>query len=149
MTIDEKNAFLIVAILFLVGIVGLYVPYQRSGRASIPTTASNTPDHRTILYTNSGFEPPSLTIAVGTTVEWINVSEKPLWIASDPHPSHTDLPGFDQKKIENAPNSSFNTVPFTYAHTQTPAFLYTFRASGHWGYHNHLVPTDRGNITVE
>src|SRR3990167_585192 len=117
MTIDMKNSLLLTAVLFLVITIGLYVPYQRNQSVDIGIEATSTIDHLTILYTNGGFEPQSPRIPVGTTVEWINVSEKPLWVASDPHPSHTNLPGFDQKGIESSPDISLYLVP-AHAHTR-------------------------------
>lgn len=52
-----------------------------------------------------------------------------LWVASDPHPIHTDLPGFDPRKVQES-------------------FSFTFDRVGEWGFHNHLRPSDTGTIIV-
>lgn len=87
----------------------------------------------TVEFTENGFVPQSLTVKVGTTVTFINNSANPFWVASDPHPTHTDLPGFDAlKKISGRESYSF-----------------TFTKIGSWGYHNHLNPSAKGTVVVE
>lgn len=87
----------------------------------------------TISYTDSGFSPSNITISVGTTVVFVNNSASSMWVASDPHPVHTDLSEFDANR--------------GYASGETYSF--TFMAAGEWGFHNHLRPGDVGTITVE
>ena len=148
MMIDAKNVLLISGVLLILGIVGLYIPYVQTihiREESFPV-ATSTERMVKITYTNSGFEPSTLTVPVGTTVEWTNTSDKLMWVASNPHPSHTDLPGFDERGVEGTHAGTL--VPITYAHTQASVYRYIFLKIGHWGYHNHLVPNDRGAITV-
>lgn len=152
--IDAKNAVLIGAVLFVAALLGLYIPYVQyhNGERVRPETATSTPQglHVPVLYTNKGFEPETLTVALGTTVEWENVSDKLMWVASDPHPSHTDLPGFNSWGTEgNTEDAPTSWVPTVYAHEQGGFYRYTFTKTGTWTYHNHLVPADRGTIIVE
>src|ERR1051326_866180 len=49
-------------------------------------------------YTSSGFSPSTLTVKAGDTVVFKNKSSSAFWPASDPHPTHTDYPGFDAKQ---------------------------------------------------
>lgn len=56
-----------------------------------------------------------------------------MWVASDPHPQHSDLPEFD----------SLKAIP------QGESYLYTFTQKGTWGYHDHLNPSALGTIVVE
>lgn len=87
----------------------------------------------TVQYSDAGFEPSSLTFSVGDTVTFANNSEKSLWVASDPHPSHTDYPAFDQKKEVGKGKS----------------YSFTFTEKGTWKYHNHRAPQDGGTIIVK
>ena len=49
-----------------------------------------------VRYTNKGFIPPSIRVASGTMVEFINESDEEMWVASNEHPSHEKLSTFDQ-----------------------------------------------------
>ena len=85
-----------------------------------------------VRYTNAGYEPKELTVPVGTVVQFVNASDKDMWVASNEHPGHTDLPTFDQ----------FGLYP------KGSTYLYTFDAIGTWGYHDHLNPEKEGEITI-
>ncbi len=85
-----------------------------------------------ISITGSAFSPSTITIAAGTTVTWTNNSGGEARISSDPHPTHTDLPGLDSSSLANGGTYSF-----------------TFTQVGSWGYHNHFSPTMRGTVVVE
>ena len=103
-----------------------------------------------VQYTNKGFEPEFITVKNNTTVGWINASDKLMWVASDPHPSHTNLPGFDERSIEgNSKPAVKISLPFADAHAGQLMYRYTFNIAGKWSYHNHLNPNDRGTVVVE
>lgn len=74
-----------------------------------------------VLIDETGFNPKLLEIKAGDAVRWINTINKPFWPASDPHPTHTGLPGFD------ALGDIF----------QGESFQHTFREPGVRPYHNH------------
>jgi len=93
---------------------------------------TNTQMKNAVWYADNGFEPKSIKIRVGQTVTWTNKSSDELWVASNPHPTHTDYPGFDETKSVTKGN--------TYA--------FTFTKVGNWGYHNHLNPGQQGVIVV-
>ncbi|MEK7648573.1 MAG: hypothetical protein AAB400_01510 [Patescibacteria group bacterium] len=61
---------------------------------------------------------------VGKKVYFYNASSHDLWIAADPHPTHTSVPEF---------NSLKSIAPGSY-------FEYTFTKPGKYYYHNHLKP---------
>lgn len=149
--IDLKNAFLIVAALAVVTIVGFYIPFTQYTSNQDSHTISGTSNEAVayVVYTNAGFEPSTLSVASGTTVLWTNDSDKLLWVASNPHPSHTNLPGFDEGGIEGTPDVVGGVIPVAYAHSRASIYRYTFLEAGSWAYHNHLVPTDRGIVVVE
>jgi plastocyanin len=86
----------------------------------------------TIRYTNEGYVPANVTIKQGTMVMCINESDQDMWVASNGHPAHLDLPTFDQ--FEFSPKGS--------------QYVYTFDQVGLWKYHDHIAPIYGGIITV-
>ena len=79
------------------------------------------------------FDPATLTIKVGDTVEFRNESGEDKWPASNVHPTHELYPGFDaQKSI-----------------LEGDSYEFTFDRAGRWGYHDHLNPDIQGTIVVE
>ncbi|HWY79848.1 MAG TPA: cupredoxin domain-containing protein, partial [Candidatus Sulfotelmatobacter sp.] len=97
----------------------------------IQSTTASASSHA-VSYTANGFNPNSITIKVGETVRWTNKNSDNMWVASNPHPSHTDYPGFDELK----------SVP------TNGTYSFTFTKVGHWGYHNHLNPSQQGVVVV-
>lgn len=87
----------------------------------------------TVQYTNNGFKPTKLTVPVGTMIEFVNQSDKEMWVASNVHPGHEILPTFDQFKGVKKGES----------------YMYTFDKKGAWPYHDHINPALEGVITVE
>lgn len=97
-----------------------------------PTTQTS-PQTYTVTYTSSGFTPSTITIKAGDTIIFKNNSNKDVWPASDPHPTHTDYPGFDPGQA----------IP--------PGGQWSFKFTkvGTWGYHNHLQPGQTGTVVVQ
>lgn len=85
-----------------------------------------------VTYTDTGFAPLTITVKSGSIVTFVNESARGMWVASDMHPTHQLLPGFDQKT--------------SVARGQT--FEYTFTTVGTWRYHNHQNPTDTATVVV-
>jgi len=79
-----------------------------------------------------GFSPKSKTVKADTVVTWQNSSGTTVQIASDPHPTHTDLQDLNSGSLADG-----------------QAYSYTFKKLGTWGYHNHLNPTEKGEVVVE
>lgn len=86
----------------------------------------------TVRYTNQGYVPDELEVQAGTIVQFINESDYSMWVASNEHPGHTDLPTFDQ---------------FTPS-VKTSVYNYTFDQVGTWYFHDHLKPSFVGFISV-
>lgn len=84
-------------------------------------------------YTSSGFTPATVTVPEGATVVFVNNSSSKMWVASDPHPVHTDYSAFDSRRGV----SSGETYEFTFDHI------------GEYNYHNHLSPAHGGVVIVE
>jgi plastocyanin len=151
---DEMNKKILVAVVVAVLFVAGWFLFGKKEKATAPTsgtsktqsdqnnkdtgTASNASDQaqtqtNSVMYTNSGFSPNEITVKVGTEVTFGNGSSKQMWVASDPHPTHTDLPGFDAKQAMGTGES----------------FKYIFKKAGTFGYHNHINPSDTGKVIVE
>jgi len=86
-----------------------------------------------VNYTDTGFSPFSLEIKKEQTLRFNNQSTSGMWISSNPHPTHTDYPGFDQKKVV----------------FRGEYYEFTFTKVGTWGYHNHINPNQTGKIIVK
>ena len=128
---------LFAASLLLAGCYGTGgTPDQSPSTQTEPATqsgAQETGEGTTVSYTGSGFTPSTITVEAGTTVTFTNNSSKSMWVASSVHPSHKDLPGFDQLK------GSGNGTSYSY----------TFEKLGQWSYHNHLSPGYKGTVIVK
>jgi len=87
-------------------------------------------ENYTVTLTNDGFEPSTLTVPAGTPVTFINQSDGDMWVASDPHPVHTDFSAFDQREDGDE-------------------YTFSFNDPGAYTYHNHLDESKTGLILVE
>jgi len=85
-----------------------------------------------VTYTDSGFAPSPIRVKVGSIVTFVNESSGMMWVASDPHPSHTLLSGFDELTSVGKGGT----------------YEYTFAKVGTWTYHNHVSPSVKGSVIV-
>jgi plastocyanin len=85
-----------------------------------------------VTLADKGFSPSPVTVKVGTTVTFVNESSSPMWVASDPHPTHTLLSGFDELSSVGKGGT----------------YEYTFAKIGTWTFHNHMNPTMKGTVVV-
>ena len=103
---------------------------SQAASANRPTN----PNATTVTYTDKGFGPDAVTIKLGQTVRWFNQSSGKLWVAANPHPTHTSLAGFDE-------NGSIN---------KGQGWQYTFTQVGTFSYHNHMMPgKSEGKVVVQ
>ena len=86
-----------------------------------------------IKITDAGYEPNLLTIKIGTTVNFKNLSSVDRWPASGIHPTHQIYPEFDPKKAIPSGGS----------------WSFKFDKAGVWRFHDHLFTNLNGIITVE
>lgn len=77
------------------------------------------------------FSPSSLSVARGRTIRFTNNTNATARAASNPHPTHTDLAGFDSANVPAGLN-----------------YVYRFTRAGTFGFHNHADPTKTGTVTV-
>jgi plastocyanin len=106
--------------------------------------ASNT---TIVTYTSSGFQPNTVTVQQGDTVLWRSEASRPMWVASNRHPTHTQHDGSSRSQhCENgAPTSSsiFDQC------SVGGSFTFTFDKKGDWNYHNHGNNVHQGTVIVE
>ena len=125
--IGLRNIFLCVAMLSLTG----------CGQASLGSksqiVALTTPSPNQVLITKTDFTPKVLVVKKDTTVTWKNMDTASHLVASDPYPTHADLPGLV------APEA---IIP-------GKEYQFTFTKVGEWFYHDDLGPiTYNGVIKV-
>lgn len=144
---NKKAIWIIIAVVVIVaGGIGTYALMQKdAGAPSNPSTSdTNKTDAdkkdsgtdkkaaATITYSDSGFSPSTVTVKSGDTVAIKNTSSSDMQFDSDPHPVHTD-------------DEELNAGPVTPGQTVT----FTVTATGTYGYHNHLNPSDTGTIVIK
>lgn len=96
-----------------------------SGSESVLPASDNV-----VTLTENGFEPANLVVPVGAEVQFVNESGQGMWVASDPHPVHTDYADFDQKEVGDT-------------------YSFTFTEPGAYTYHNHQNESQTGLVLVE
>ena len=84
-----------------------------------------------VTYRDTGFSPSVLHVKKGDIVTFKNESNGQLLVASNPHPTHSDLLGFESQSILIGGE-----------------YKYTFTKTGTWGYHNHLKSSATASIVV-
>lgn len=103
----------------------------------MPTAASSpaatTAKKVTISIEDTGFTPETVTVPGNSTVTFINNGQAAHWPASDDHPTHNILSGFDAERGLATGES----------------YSFTFTKTGTWEYHDHLAPRVTGQIVVE
>ncbi len=96
-----------------------------------------------IKYYNTGFSPNHATIFVGQAVRFENDSDRPMWIASNPHPVHTNYP---LKAVNACGGSDFDECVSI---GKGEHWDFIFKREGSWGFHNHMRGSDEGTIYVK
>ena len=136
----KKYIFLVCGIVVAAGVLGLAMKNKQQGTSSgnrSVQTASATPTPGSpaaqVTLGQNGFSPATVTIKEGGTVAFTNQGSQGMWVASDPHPQHTDYPDFDALRL--------------YKPGETYSF--TFTKPGTWHYHNHLDTGETGTVIVE
>ena len=85
-----------------------------------------------ITYTDSGFSPAQISVKVGDTVTFKNDPKSNIQVNSAPHPAHTQFPELNVGSIAAGESKTV-----------------TFTTAGIKKYHNHLNPSQNGQIVVE
>ncbi len=95
-----------------------------------PTAAA--PATHNVTIENFAFTPGELKIKVGDSVTFTQKDSTPHTVDTDPHPAHTQLPGFDSGTL-----------------TQGKTYTFTFTKKGTFTYHCSPHPSMMGTIIVE
>ncbi len=98
-----------------------------------PQVSSHALPPATVRYTNEGFSPTTITISKGGSVQFINESNQQMWVASNPHPSHSAYPAFDQRISVGRGGT----------------YTFTFTEIGKWYFHNHMNSSRTGLVIVK
>lgn len=121
-----KLLFGLIAVLIIVGLLAaLYVVNRQSEQQRLEEAMQ-------ITITEDGFLPTTARVYSGTTVIWTNEDTASHWVASNPHPTHDDLPDLDTGD-SIGPESTYS---------------FTFDDAGTYDYHDHLNPEFNGTIVV-
>ncbi len=85
-----------------------------------------------IKYDGTSFTLSADAIKAGGTVRLTNDSQEDLMFESNPHPGHTDNPELNAGEIAPGDSKTFK-----------------LETKGVWGFHNHLNPSQKGELRVE
>lgn len=98
-------------------------------------TQAATPSSKTvqITITDTGFLPKTVEISAGSTVTWINNTNREVQIAANPHPVHTG-------------NREVSAGQFVLSIQPGEKKSVEITKTGSFGYHNHLNPGQQGTI---
>jgi len=118
---------------------GVSVPFNNPNLKNAPVYSfpggQKTSPYVEVVYTDKGFYPEVTALSSGhLTVYFRNSSNHLMWVASDPHPTHSNFPLFDEQ-VGIKPGAGY-----WFAFPDSPK-KYTF--------HNHLMPNHRGAIIVQ
>ena len=147
--LDRRHKLLyVVTALGVITVLGLLF-VQQDGSAPV-NSPENTSDENlplsgevhTVEFDGQSFEPSTLRIDRGDTVEWVNTGDTFMWVASDRHPAHKSYDGSSLR--EHCPDGdSFDQCG------DSGNYSFTFGKTGTFGYHNHQPFVRGGEIIVE
>lgn len=112
--------------------VNTVAPQATSQASPVENPLEDMTNAVTVSYKDGAFSPSLVKVKAGQAVKFVNSGKDPVWVASDPHPTHTDYPGFDSRKGLASGES----------------YIFVFNRVGTWGYHNHLNPGEKGTVEV-
>lgn len=98
-----------------------------------------------VEMTQNGFFPETISVNIGEKVTFINRAERPMWPASDVHPTHRSYPGSDIAKCRAGDSTIFDACRGI---TPGGTWSFTFSQQGTWSYHDHFNPGKTGVIIV-
>lgn len=154
-----QTKFIWALIVVIVVVLGAWFAFGREVGAPAETATTTPPatqetaptaDARThtVTYTDEGFAPATLTIALGDTVTFVNESGGDMWVGADEHPTHTSYDGTSTR--EHCADGTNTTGSFDQCARSGSGstWSYTFTKAGTFDYHNHARAADGGTIIV-
>jgi len=132
---SPKTKILVILLAVIVVLaIGSGITWFVMSKVSTSETAQQATAPAKVTITKDGFTPASIKVKKDQAVEWINDDGTPHSIASDPHPSHDQLPGLDSIDPLNTGES----------------YLFTFETTGTYTYHDDVNPDKfKGTVIVE
>jgi len=145
---SQKNILIVIIIILVLvgGLLALYFLQVNTDTVTINTNVvtnqnaavdtfdptKDKPAENTVWIIDGDFNPSVVTISVGDSITWVNKDDLIRQVASDPHQSHSALPGLESEEL-----------------AQDDDYTYTFDEIGEWFYHDHMNPISKGTIIVE
>lgn len=135
---------ILLAVIILLMVSGGWI-FLKNKKESI--VENNSTSNNTVVYSDTGYVPNTLTIKQGETVTWENKSKYSMWTASAMHPSHRAYPGTDI----TACGTQTLLPMFDACQKIEPGQSWSFKFDniGNWKYHNHSNSSHFGTIVVE
>lgn len=116
------------------------------GSTTPETIVENVVPDVTVTYTDQGFSPKSVNVALGTNVIFVNQSSGKMWVASAVHPAHSAYSGTSLS--QHCPDTTNTAFDECGAVASGESYTFTFDKVGVWKYHNHAKASDFGSVTV-
>lgn len=131
----------LIALAVLIGVAGggYYLVSQNGAGSDSSAAVVKIPVATVTLTDGTGFSPATIQTRAGGVVRFINQSTGKMWVASDPYPSRTNYPSFDQ--------GAGVTDAAKYEEKST-TYEFTFTKAGSYGYHDQLQPRYKGAVVV-
>lgn len=132
----------VIALAVLIGVAGggYYLMSQKGVEPDSSAAAvAKVPVAAVTLSDGTGFSPATIQTRAGGIVRFINQSTGKMWVASDPYPSRTNYPAFDQG-AGLTDTSKYEEKSKTYE--------FVFTKVGSYGYHDQLQPRYKGTVVV-
>lgn len=118
-----NTSLLLVLMALIIGLVGYLL---------VTTKKEPAVQEVSVWITKDGFEPSTVVVRKGTNIVWVNYTEAPQKIASNPYAVNTDLPGLMSGAL--GPRDEY---------------AFTLDKTGTFGYHLENNPGVNGQIIVE
>jgi plastocyanin len=132
---NKKVILISVVIVLSVAALFYFYDFLKEGRndiSNVSDTQEPAAGNTIVEITNEGYNPQTVVIKKGAVVTWVNKGDQTHTVSSDPHPTHTDLPGLTSNPMQ--PNQSFS---------------FAFEQTGSFGYHCHFHPNVKGRVIVK
>lgn len=101
-------------------------------KSATQSTSSTNPQSFSVHIQATSFNPSTISINKDDTIIWLNDDVMSHQIASDPHPSHSDLPDLTSGSL-----------------SKNQTYSYKFTKTGTFKYHDHLNPALKGTVEVK
>src|SRR3989344_5664277 len=121
-SLKSSNGFAPIIIILLIGVAIVSYLYFQGNLSNLGLNKGTKIESLgQVDISENGFIPATIKVTKGTQITWTNKDKIPHKVASDPHPTHTNLEGFESDVLNS-----------------TDAYSFVFEKSGTYTYHDHL-----------